>query len=128
MCREELLRKIAEQKELGGINVACLDVGTKIEVTTRNSVYKMELLGGKCIGIEGGYFSDEKIEAQFIGSNWGGNACKMNWIGKGMQMEIHYYDFDEDVFDENPDPNRLLTSTVQKAKVIGDNWTFELWD
>ncbi len=112
---EEITRRVEEQKQLGGINTSSLDVGTRIEVTTANSLYEMELLGDGKIKIRGGDFFPELVDGYFVGSTWGTPLLKMNWIGKGMRMEINYSD------------RKLTTSPVQEAKVIGDHWCYELW-
>jgi hypothetical protein len=111
----EIERRVEEQKRLGGINVTQLDTGTRIEVQTINSVYKMTLLEDGKIKVHGGIHILEPTEARFVGSTWGTPLIKQNWIGKGMQMEITY---------EN---RKLTTGPVQKAKVMGDLWCYELW-
>lgn len=111
----EITRKIEEQKRLGGINVSCLESGNRIEVETLNNVYKMELLEDGQIQVSGGIIED-KVIGRFNGSTWGTSLLKQNWIGKGMRMEIAYGD------------KILSTSPVQKAKVIGDVWLYELWN
>lgn len=112
----EITSRIEEQKRLGGINTSCLDAGTRIEVETLNSVYKMELLGNGAIRVSGGEHLADNTVGHFSGSTWGTSLLKQNWIGKGMRMEIVY-------------GNKVLsTSPVQRAKVKGDVWLYELWN
>ena len=112
---------IQEQQEKGGIDITTLEPGTKIEVQTRNSTYKIKVLnpGKKKIEIQGGLHITEPEEAFLTGSTWGGSMLKMGWIGYMMCMEVHR-------------PQRLsplLTSLVRAAKVIGPDWEYDLaWE
>jgi hypothetical protein len=102
-------------KRLGGINIAQLDVGSRIDIQTLNNLYIIKLLGGNRIMIQGGHLN-KPVAGMFVGSCGRASLIKQNWIGKGMRMEITY------------DGKKLLTSKARGARVVGDVWLYELWD
>ena len=104
-----------EKAEKHGVDISCLPLGTKIEVSTKNSLYLIECLGGNNIEISGGqYFSESLVVLH--GSVWGHGTSmiKNNWIGLDMNMELHFND------------NRITTSKVKKIKIIGPNWSYDI--
>lgn len=111
----EITRRIEEQKRLGGINVSILEPGTRIEVQTLNSLYKLEVLDDGLVRMQGGNYLPEPVEGEFKGSTWGTSLLKQHWIGKGMKMEFAHGE------------KILTTSIVEGAKVIGDLWMYEMW-
>lgn len=116
----EIVTKIKQQEELGGIIPEKLPIGSKILVETKNSVYEIEILEDKKIKISGGTHLMEPTEGYLTGSTWGGSMLKMGWIGYDMFMEFSF---------ENRKP--LVTSRVRSAKVVGPNseWSYELeWE
>lgn len=111
-----IVEKLEEQKELGGVNLSQLELGTVIVASTKNSIYNIEVLGDGTVNVQGGKHFPLKTKVHFNGSTWGSSLLKLNWIGKGMQMEFL--------------SNKLITSTspVQKVKIIGNGWEYEMWD
>lgn len=115
----ELEKRVDEQERLGGIEVGKLAPNTKIVVETKNTIYTMQVIDPheRSITIQGGSYFPEATEAFFAGSSWGGNILKTGWIGNGMHMEIVCPKIS----------NTIITSKVQKAKLIGLDWEYELW-
>lgn len=90
----EMERLIREQENKSGLNVTGLEKGTKLNVETNNSIYRIVVVDGREITIMGGMTKDGEIRfpkpipAMFIGSTWGGSMMKIDWIGQDMNMEI----------------------------------------
>ena len=113
---------LKEQKELKGIQVDQLPKGTKINVTTKNSLYKMETLRRNKVYLQGGTCKDgsitfpEKTLAYFLGSNFGGSAIKMGYIGYGLFMEFQI------------GRRYLITSSTKTVQIIApdNSWSYEM--
>ena len=104
-----------------GLDITKLDPGTKLEVQTRNSLYKITVLNPKKlkIEVEGGVHLPEAEEAFLTGSTWGGSMIKTGWIGHMMHMEIRRY--------QRIGP--LVTTGVRGLKIIGSNFEFDFeWE
>ena len=107
--------KIDKQIKLGGINVGKLKPNTKIVVQTLRNVYFLKTLDNGNVIIKGGKYFPQEVERVFHGSTWGGSMIKTDWIGYSMRMEIG-----------NGDHEVIITSPVQAATVIGEDWIYEL--
>ena len=113
MLHEELQELLDAQKE--GIDLRKLKPGTKIIVGTVNSTYNMAIINQKEVWLQGGKKLPKKTKGFLVGSTWGGSMLKIAWIGYDMHMEFHFND-------------KILTSSrVQKAKVIGEDWEYDLF-
>lgn len=115
---------IEEQSEKGGIVVSELSAGTKLEVQTMNTLYKLEITDpekGKAIA-EGGKLLPEPKEVSVLGCTWGGSMLKVDWIGHQMCLQMFY-------IRDNETPGCITTSLIQGAKVIGSNFEYEMeWE
>ena len=100
------------------LDITKLPVGYKLEIETQNNLYLLEKQDGNTFLVSG---TNERfpcpISVKVIGSTWGGSAIKLNTIGIGMHIEMTHPD---------PSKHRFLTSEVQRIKVIGPNFEYEL--
>jgi hypothetical protein len=73
-----------------GVCLASLAAIDQLEVRTRNSLYKITLLGGGDgrVLVLGGEFFPEWTEAHLSGSTLGGSFLKVGWVGCGFCMEF----------------------------------------
>jgi len=103
-----------------GIDIRKLKPGTKLEIYTRHSTYYLEFLdyGGKCI-VSGGVHVPEPLTAQYVGAAYRrGGPIRPGWISPFVGMEFAL------------SQKRILnTSSVIKAKIIGDGWDYVMdWE
>jgi len=109
----KILENIANQADLKGVIMEDQPFGTKIVVETKNSTYCMEVLEDGVM-LQGGKYFPEPRHAYFNGSTWGGSILKSGWIGYDMHMEF------------SCGRKRMLTTLVNKAKIIGPDWEYEM--
>lgn len=114
MLDENIVKKIAAQDDLGGIDVSKLPVNCRIVVRTRNSIYKIKILPDNRVMVKGGKYFPKPTECSFNGSTWGGSMLKLHWIGHEMYMEFV------------TDTDLITTSAVEEAKIIGENWHYDM--
>ena len=74
--------------EADGIYLASLAAIDQLEVRTRNSVYKLTMLGDGRVLVLGGAFFPVWTEAHLAGSTMGGSFLKVGWVGRGFCMEF----------------------------------------
>lgn len=133
-----IIKLMKEQEELGGIDTRKLEPGTRVEVQTKNSLYKFEFLDqeGQCT-IQGGKFFPDPVKIVFPGSTWGGSMLKIGWIGYKMRLELPNPQWGDSMLKkigyktrmELPNFKNLpgiMTSLIFKAKVIGPDWEYEM--
>ena len=81
--------------------------GDRVLVTTRNSVYRIWVLGDGFYWVWGGWFERQRIAPQRVGINgctWGGSAIKRDLLAAaGLRMEF---------------ANSVLTTCIQQVRVI----------
>lgn len=93
-----------------GLSLASLRPNARLLVRTRNTLYRLVVLGpGPTVLVEGGWYFPELTEAQFYGSSLGGSALKTYWIGLGFQMEL------------SGPTGRVVTSPIRSIDVEGDS-------
>lgn len=113
---------IKEQEERGGVQVSKQVKGTRLEVQTHNTLYKLNLTNpetGDAIG-EGGKFLPEPKNVRILGSGWfGGALLKPDWIGYQMSLCLQYTR-------DNGEEGCITTSTIQGVKIIGANFEYEM--
>jgi|SRR6185436_3138935 len=104
----------AKLKDMKGIDLEKLEVGTRIEAKTKNSLYKIFTMGhGKFQVVGGEYFPEKGLHITRIrGSTFGGSIIKIHWLGIGMHIEFP----------------ECTTTAVQSLKIIGPNgdWEYEI--
>jgi hypothetical protein len=74
--------------EAEGIYLASLAAIDQLEVRTRNSIYKLTMLGDGRVLVLGGAFFPDWTEAHLAGSTLGGSFLKVGWVGCGFCMEF----------------------------------------
>jgi len=89
---DELIARLEEEK---GVTISNLPTGTKINVETNHSIYQIVITDGIKITILGGMLRSGEfrfptpVPATIFGSTWVfTNMLKLDWIGRGMQLEF----------------------------------------
>jgi hypothetical protein len=84
-----MLEDFAVEGDQGGIAIDSLAPGSVIEVTTRNTQYRLTLLDteGHAL-ITGGSLFPRPTEVRIEGATAGGSALKLGWIGVGLRLEL----------------------------------------
>ena len=85
----------------GGIHLRDLEPMDVLLVRTRNSVYRIILLHGTEVTVQGGEFFVDPTTAFLDGSGFGGGLIKIGWVGLGLRMELR------------SEGRRILTSPVR---------------
>lgn len=84
-----------------------LTIGDWVVVTTKNSVYSLQVLSGEHYAVSGGWFDKEGLspcQVQVNGCTWGGNAIKEDILAApGLFMEFG---------------NQVKTTRIQHVRVI----------
>jgi hypothetical protein len=86
---------------------------------TKNSVYSLKIIDeiGHVV-VHGGKHMTEPRKVFFAGSTFGGSIIKPGWISPDMHMEFRV-----------TKDRRLTTGCVRGAKVIGENWEYDMhWE
>lgn len=112
----DILRNIDDSKKNGGIWLDKLALGTQIEVQTRNTLYKIEVLLGGKFKIKGGTYFPRSAIGSIAGSTWGGSMLKQNWLGVDMHMELYH---------PSGDHGRITTTAVRSLKVVAPDSSWE---
>ena len=73
---------------LEGIHLREVPPLTTLLVQTRNSQYRIIVLQGTSVLIQGGAFFPDPTRAHLSGSGFGGSLLKVAWIVLGLRMEI----------------------------------------
>jgi len=71
-----------------GISLLDLEPLTTLLVGTRNSVYRIIVLGGSAVLIQGGRSFPDVTAGDLSGSSFDGSMPKFGWIGVGVRMQI----------------------------------------
>ena len=72
-----------------GVAVESLEPGTILEVTTRNTRYRLTVLDAEGHAlITGGSLFPQPTEVHIEGATAGGAALKLGWIGVGLRLEL----------------------------------------
>lgn len=113
----EIIKRIEEQKKIGGVQLDEMDVGTTIHAQTANTLYEIKVVGKDKFRVKGGRYFPEPKEVAISGSTWGGSMLKVKWLGIGMHIEL-------------PHPTKsmsiITTSPVSSLKVQGPNWKYKI--
>jgi hypothetical protein len=96
-----------------GVDLTRLEIGTILEVQTKNTLYKLRKLENGEYEVEGGMYLSPPHKKGINGSTFGGSMIKINWIGLSMNIE----------FTDGP-----TTTEVQSIKIIAPDakWDFSL--
>jgi hypothetical protein len=88
-----------------GINLRDLTPFSTVHVRTRNSLYRIVVLDGTRILVQGGQFFPESTDTHLSGSGLGGSLLKIGCIAVGLRMEFLL------------DHRRIVTSRVSEVSV-----------
>jgi hypothetical protein len=91
-----------------GLALSALSPIDQIEVRTRNTTYRITLLGlqDARVLVQGGKFFPVPGEAHLSGSTLGGSMLKLGWIGCGFCMEL------------NHEGRRIVTTRVREIRRV----------
>jgi hypothetical protein len=73
-----------------GVALDTLVPGTRLVVTTRNSVYQIVILDPfeRRVAVTGGSALPERTEGWLEGTTAGGSVVRLGWIGIGLPLEL----------------------------------------
>lgn len=111
-------------KSQGGVDVSCLQVGTKLYIETTTAVYCLTVMGSKgLVTVESSrepFKAGEPELAVLVQSDWDdkGQVTIPYWIGRAMRM----------VFNVNG--HLSATGSVETTLIQGaeGSWKYELWE
>ena len=72
---------------IDGVSLADLEPLTTLFVRTANSLYRVIVLPGSTVLVQGGRLFPESTRAELL--SFGVNVHRVGWIGVGLRMEIH---------------------------------------
>lgn len=110
---DEINRNLAKSEIEGGVFLSKLAPGTKLKVQTRNTLYRIEVVEGGSgkVEIQGhSRYCPDPTPARIHGSTWGGSMLKMNFIGRGMNLE----------FSTDSHPQPIVTTIIAEVKEVND--------
>ena len=76
-----------EGPAVDGVSLADLRPLTTLHVRTANSLYRIIVLRGSTVLVQGGRSFPEMTRGNLF--SFGSNALRVAWIGVGLRMEIH---------------------------------------
>jgi len=89
------------------IRKADLGCGTRVMVTTENSVYSIDVLEDETYSVRGGWFDRQKvspIQTSIAGCTWGGSVIKVDIVAAcGLRLEFG---------------NRVVTTRIREVRVF----------
>jgi hypothetical protein len=108
IARFRTVNAILEQTRLSRpIRKVDLGRGTRVMVTTENSVYSIDVLEDAIYSVRGGWFDRERlspIQTSIAGCTWGGSVIKVDIVAaRGLRLEFG---------------NRVVTSPIREVHVI----------
>jgi len=102
MPRQSTLDGFADELSASeGVSLLDLEPLTTLLVRTCHSVYRIIVLHGTTVLVQGGLAFPDATIGHLNGSGFGGNLLKLGWIGVGLRMEI------------SSDRKRFVTSRVR---------------
>src|SRR5262245_5710825 len=85
MTIESFLHRV---EEADGLELSRVEPLTTLTVWTRNSLYRLVVVAGCDVVLQGGPFYPELTPAYVEGARAGGSLLKMGWIAVGLSMEF----------------------------------------
>ena len=84
-----LERFVEAVTEAEGLGLSSLRPMTRLLVRTRNTLYRLVVLGPQpTVLVQGGSYFPQPTAVQLYGSSLGGGPLKTHWIGVGFRMEL----------------------------------------
>ena len=104
---DEINRNVVQSEIEGGVRVDDLRPGSRLQVKTQNTCYRILVLYGALALITGHpVFCPRPVLVNIHGSTWGGSLLKRHFIGRGMHLEFQHPGY------RTP----ILTSLVQEIE------------
>jgi len=104
---DEVNRSIIQSEIEGGVFLTDLPPSTVLEIQTMHHCYKAVLLGGSEALLSGHpEFCPEPVQVAISGSTWGGSMLKLQFVGRGMHLEIRHPQY----------PTPIVTSPIQEIR------------
>ena len=79
---------VEAEQHLAGVDLAELEPLTVVLVWTWHSLYRIVVVGGREVLVQGGPFFSDLTRAHLDGASAGGRALKAGWIGVGHLMAL----------------------------------------
>jgi hypothetical protein len=99
--------RIIQSEIEGGVFLHDLPPSTVLEIQTMHHCYRAVLLGGSEALISGHpEFCPEPVQVAIAGSTWGGSMLKLQFVGRGMNLEFHHPLY----------PTPIVTSAIQDIR------------
>ena len=106
---DEVNRHLVQSQIEGGVRVEDLVPGSRLQVKTQNTCYRILILLGAMALITGHpLFCPRPVLITIHGSTWGGSMLKMRFIGRGMHLEFHHPDYS----------TPIVTSPIQEIQEL----------
>jgi len=105
---DEINAAVAESELAGGAYVNKLEVGKKLLVQTRNTLYTIERRNDGLYISGSQRFCPVPTKCTIPGSNFGDSMLKMGFVGRGMFMEFYV----------DSSPRVVVTSEIQEVTEI----------
>jgi hypothetical protein len=88
---DEVNHNIIQSEIEGGIYLADLEPGIRLEFRTEHHCYSLTNIGKGRVRISGHpEFCPTPVEVTLCGSNWGGSLLKSGYLGRGMRLEFRH--------------------------------------
>src|SRR5881296_33714 len=88
---DEVNRHLVQSQIEGGVRVEDLVPGSRLQVKTQNTCYRILILFGAMALITGHpLFCPRPVLITIHGSTWGGSMLKVRFIGRGMHLEFQH--------------------------------------
>jgi hypothetical protein len=86
---DQVNEQIVRSEIEGGVHLADLKPGTRLELDTEHHSYSILNLGGGRVEICGHpRYCPRPTKVMLHGSNWGGSLLKASYLGRGMRLEF----------------------------------------
>ena len=106
---DEVNRHLVQSQIEGGVRVEDLVPGSRLQVKTQNTCYRILILFGAMALITGHpLFCPRPVLITIHGSTWGGSMLKVRFIGRGMHLEFHHPDYS----------TPIVTSPIQEIQEL----------
>lgn len=104
---DEINRGIIQSEIEGGVSLKDLPPSTILKIQTLHHCYTAVLLGGNEALLSGHpEFCPEPVQVAIAGSTWGGSMLKIQFVGRGMNLEFHHPEY----------PTPIITSPIQEIR------------
>ena len=114
---DEVNRHLVQSQIEGGVRVEDLVPGSRLQVKTQNTCYRILILFGAMALITGHpLFCPRPVLITIHGSTWGGSMLKVRFIGRGMHLEFHHPDYS----------TPIVTSPIQEIQELAQRRASEI--